>query len=312
MFVQMNRVQLKTVVALFCALPYISTTNGNGVHTVYVKPNEKKLVAIPVTGPYEGDLDIRPEGGKLICSGIKIQDWNLWMSVEPKTPSLHKYRVLNVYSGQEFVSITGLVTTAGTGEEGNIPPFQVTVPEIDVDWEGFEAWENETTEDSNVVFLPIASTDAGRRKLVVREPREKNDGMFSPDKRILPDLYLSWASGIQVYTNNILIPSTVIEILSNKVKTWPLVFYASQNTGVSAPAGAMTIRLERKPTKHDVNGDITYDEIKCQVIRVELKEGEMSLMRMTSSTSTLPLKCPSSRHHSSPRACQEKLSGDST
>ncbi len=140
-----------------------------------------------------------------------------------------------------------------------------------MDWEGYEVWEMEKTEDSNVVLLPIATTDTGRRKFFVREPREKRDGMFSNDMRILPDLDLFWSSGIQVYTNNILIPARVIEILSNKVKTWPLVFYASQNTGIPAPAGAMTIRLERKPTKNDVNGEITFDEIKCQALCFKIK-----------------------------------------
>ncbi len=183
----MNRVQLKTVVALFCALPYISTTNGNGVHTVYVKPNDKKLVAIPVTGPYTGYLDIRPEGGKLICSGINIQDWNLWMSVEPKTPSLHKYRVMNAYSGQEFVSITGLVTTTGSGGgKGKLPPFQVTVPEIDVDWVDYAGWSEESGEDTRIVYL---ANDV-RKEFIVREPREKYDGMLPmPDR--LPDLELT-------------------------------------------------------------------------------------------------------------------------
>lgn len=278
MFMRMNRGKIISVVALFSALPYIFPTNGNEVHTVKVKPNDKKLVAIPVTGPYTGELHIKPvEGGKLVTSGIKIQDnmhvsalW-LWTPGE-KNQECHKYLISKAYSRQEFVSITGIVTTAGTGGgKGKIPPFQVTVPEVDVDWEGFEAWEMERTEDSNLVFLPVATTDAGRRKLFVRVPREKDDGMFLPEKRVLPDLYLSWSSGIQLYTNNVPIPSPILEIKSNNVKSWPLVFYASQDTTVPVPAGEMAIRLERKPTKYDVNGEITFDEIKCKGLRLILK-----------------------------------------
>ena len=262
----------RTAVALLVALLYSLDAEGSKTwHDVEVKPNDKKIVAIPIDGPYSGGLRIWPLGGKLICSGIKIQDSTLWAADE-KTPLCHIYWVLNAYSGQEFVSITGLVTAAGSGGgKGKLPPFQVTVPEIDVDWEGFGEWEMEKTEDSNLVLLPVATTDAGRRKFFVREPREKDDGMFPPDTRILPDLDLFWSGGIQVYTNNILIPATGIEIKSNKVKTWPLVFYASQNTGIPAPAGELKIRLERRPTEWDVNGEITYDEIKCKTMQVVIE-----------------------------------------
>ncbi len=266
----MNRGQLKTVVALFCALPYISTINGNEIHTVYVKPNDKKLVAIPITGPYTGDLDIRPEGGKLICSGIKIQDWNLWTSVEPKTPSLHKYRVLNAYSGQEFVSITGLVTTAGSGGGGKPPPFQVTVPEIDVDWVDYDDWSEENEEDTRIVYL---ANDV-RKAFIVREPREKDDGMLPMPER-LPDMELTWPQGVLVYTNNVLIASPmriVSKEWTNKGNTWPIHLFASQDMSLeSPPSGILAIRLERMPTKWDVNGEITFDEIKCTAVKIELK-----------------------------------------
>lgn len=272
----MNRVQLKTVVALFCALPYISPTNGNEVHTVKVKPNDKKLVAIPVTGSYTGELHIKPvEGGKLVTSGIKIQDnmhisalW-LWTPGE-KNQECHKYLISNAHSGQEFVSITGIVTTAGTGGgKGKIPPFQVTVPEVDVDWVNYDDWGEENGEDTRIVYL---ANDV-RKEFIVREPQEKYDGMLPmPDR--LPDLKLTWPQGVRVYTNNVLVASPMkikSKEWTQKGNTWPIHLFAEQDMSQSPPpSGTLAIRLERMPTLWDVNGEITYDEIKCREVRVDI------------------------------------------
>ena len=234
-----------------------------------------------IQGPCTEDLVISPKPGyKIAGSDISMQDAKLWRNIE-KTPEKHTYQIVNAYSSQEFVHIDGTVTkpAPGSGGKGEPPPFHVTVPAIDIDWEDYTAWSDETLEDTRTLWV----TDQTNQTFYVNPPREIDDDMpnFTNDKEDedwIPDLRLHWnAAKINVYTNDVMIqPDFTIPRRHwlDSGNSEALEFKASRNTNSIPTDEVLDIRLDRMSTTGDVTSGPggtsgTYDVIKCKSIKVE-------------------------------------------
>ena len=235
-----------------------------------------------IQGPCTEDLVISPKPGyKIAGSDISMQDAKLWRNIE-KTPEKHTYQIVNAYSSQEFVHIDGTVTkpAPGSGGKGEPPPFHVTVPAIDIDWEDYTAWSDETLEDTRTLWV----TDQTNQTFYVNPPREIDDDMpnFTNDKEDedwIPYLRLHWnAAKINVYTNDVMIqPDFTIPRRHwlDSGNSEAMEFKASRNTNSIPTDEVLDIRLDRMSTTGDVTSGPggtsgTYDVIKCKTLLVDL------------------------------------------
>ncbi len=161
---------------------------------VTVWPNSHRRKAIPIekTTAFCADLEIRPRPGYSLreshIADQEREDLGLWTGPDPKRPDLHTYHLSNAFSSQEYVYIRGRFETdvVHVGERGyGLPPFDVTVPAVDVDWEGFDKWEDETEEEIRHVCAPVTEDRAKWKRILIPRP-------WDNEQLVAPWLRLSW------------------------------------------------------------------------------------------------------------------------
>ena len=230
-------------------------------------------------GPTSMTLRIRPQSPHRLAEShiADMDDAALWKA-GAKTPQEHRYHIVNAYSSQEYVHIDGKVTRSGSGSSsggGNIPPFHVTVPAVDLDWIVTGEPQDEAAEETMALWV----TDQTNQTFVVHCPQESRDDMFqwqNGDK--LPDMTLLWTSDLEVYSDKArsLVPlQSPYRIPRSEWTSYnkTLSFKVSRNKDVPYQDGIRTIRLEREHTKGDENANTAFDEIKYRhAPRVFLKE----------------------------------------
>jgi hypothetical protein len=183
---------------------------------VFVRPNDRKRKAIPITknGAYNAHLDIKPASGyKLVRSAIVDQNsrgaGDLWTGPDPKSDILHRYHFSKVYSeafsSREYVMIDGTITKPGPGGggAGSPPPFRVTVPSVDVDWVGFADENNkndEPGEETRFVIVPLNTNRVDDiRGVKLNDPFDDDERNLRPNfpygHPVNPDITLHWEAG---------------------------------------------------------------------------------------------------------------------
>ena len=232
---------------------------------VFVRPNDRKRKAIPITktAAYNAHLDIKPASGyKLIASDITDQNSRgggvLWTGPDPKTPQLHRYHLSNAYSSQEYVMIDGTIVKPGPGG-GGPPPFRVTVPSVDVDWEGFADPMDEDSEDTRHVIVPLTTNIASHRWLQVNIPYDD----YGP---VHPILTLHWAGANELqlwHENGTLFPNGG-QIDSRTVLSWPLRFRVEPLSFTPE----FVVRLMGEAD--NVTGEKAVDTIVGRIVNVDL------------------------------------------
>ena len=251
---------------------------------VIVTPYSEQRAPMPIeVGPTSMILRIRPQSPHRLAEShiADMDDAALWKA-GAKTPQEHQYHIVNAYSSQEYVHIDGKVTRSGPGSAsggGNIPPFHVTIPAVDLDWIVTGEPQDEAAEETMALWV----TDQTNQTFVVHCPQESRDDMFqwqNGDK--LPDMTLLWTSDLEVYSDKArsLVPlQSPYRIPRSEWTSYnkTLSFKVSRNKDVPYQDGIRTIRLEREHTKGDENANTAFDEIKYRhAPRVFLKEVSFS------------------------------------
>ena len=285
----------RTLALLALASLCYTAAMANNQHTVYVNPASQAVKPFSVLPHDDLQLIIKPPlRSRYEIAWSKIvtpsrNDTMLWRKTS-HTADADTYDFANAFPGMEFMSVIGSLTTRGGGGGGQVPIFQVTVPEVDIDWDkpGYREDSAEPGEDTRILWIGPNTV----YPFLVRRPIEGTDGMKkkigSTWKRPLPDLefYSFSNSGLLVYSTEADALAGVNAITSSRLiprESWdgtsgPLRFFAKQNSAQQTlPQTMQEIRLTRvgrnytKPTKFegDYSGG-TYDCIKFQTMRVEL------------------------------------------
>ncbi|MDY0281673.1 MAG: hypothetical protein RBR35_14065 [Salinivirgaceae bacterium] len=285
---------------IFVALCYTNVMAVRMTQTVKVNPKSKAVEPFWVWPNDDLRLIIKPRAPtpkdptqyNIAWSEILTQsmwDLKLWKKTS-EAPSAHIYDIVNAFPGVEFMSVIGELTSRGDGGSGRMPMFQVTVPEVDIDWDkpGYREDPAERGEDTRILWIGPDVIEP----FIVRRPIERTDYMF-PDnetKRPMPDLeFYPTGSGLLVYTtladaragvNPISFPRLIPRETWTSTSASVVRFFAKQDPAQQIlPPGEQEIRLKRinrdkrgKPTpfEGDVSG-VTYDEILFRLLRVDLE-----------------------------------------
>ena len=245
---------------------------------VIVTPYSEQRAPMPIeVGPTSMTLRIRPQSPHRLAEShiADMDDAALWKA-GAKTPQEHRYHIVNAYSSQEYVHIDGKVTRSGPGSSsggGNIPPFHVTVPAVDLDWIVTGEPQDEAAEETTALWV----TDQTNQTFVVHCPQESRDDMFQwQDGDKLPDMTLLWSPDLEVFSDGARRLSRLQSPHRISHSEWTsynkkLFFKVSRNKDVPLHQNnVQTIRLEREYTKGDENSNVTFDEIKYQFLEVDL------------------------------------------
>ena len=175
-----------------------------GTYRVYVGPKDRKRRAIPISSEsaVHATLEIRPKDAyDLLSSVIVDQDSRgagaLW-APGPKGPKCHTYYLSdafapdNAFSSQEYVLVEGALvppSRPGTAKgRGGLPGFSVTVPSVDIDWEEYQDWDDEDSEETRKVAAGVTDDAAKWKRITIHKPRDN-------ELLVHPVLRLSWEPG---------------------------------------------------------------------------------------------------------------------
>ena len=176
---------------------------------VGVRPRDRKRKATPIykETAYNAHLDIVPLNGWRIRKSEIIIWWNsrgvgrLWYGPNPATPDLHRYHLCDAYSSQEYVMIEGELykPVEGPGKTANKPnpPFRVTVPSVDVDWEGFVRPHDEDDEERRFIIVPLnRNGNDDKRWIELNSPYDDDERELRPSfpygRPVNPVITLNW------------------------------------------------------------------------------------------------------------------------
>jgi len=157
--------------------------NAESFYHVYLEPDKaERQVIYTDPGPTSARLTLQPKdlSWSIANSYIDAPDDDcLWVGPygsSPYTtpmPYSHVYYMFNGYSSREYVRIKGTLTKGGGGS-GNNPWFRVTIPDVDIDWDGYEDSQAEEREMIEKVYCPTMSTLSQCKKIIIRNPLDSN------------------------------------------------------------------------------------------------------------------------------------------
>jgi len=193
----MKRRTQPTVIPVVILGALLSNAQNYSVMNYEVKlhPNKAARVAFPFENPGYASLSLTPAPNtgynKIVNSVIEFpSDDVLWHRVDVNASS-HVYAIDAGkgpgYSGREHVIIKGeLGNTAagGGGEPPKNPWFRVTVPDVNINWEG---QTDETIEDTYMQPCVFTSDKSHHQVVVLKLPRDD-------DSLVSPVVSLSWDS----------------------------------------------------------------------------------------------------------------------
>jgi hypothetical protein len=155
--------------------------------------------------------------------------------------------------------IEGAVIKPGGGGSGRPPPFRVTVPSVDVDWEGFTDWNHEGGEDARHVIVPFTTAVPAIRWLWVQIPYD-DYGIVHPFLTLhcvdANALCLLHEAGTSFPNGG--------QIDSRAVPSWPIRFRAEP----LAPTTECIVRVLGEAD--NVTGEKAADTIHGRVVNVDL------------------------------------------
>ena len=246
---------------VFVALCYTNVMAIQLQKTIRVNPESKAIAPFEVWPYADLQLTIKPRKPArydIAWSQISIQsiwDFKLWKKTS-EAPSAHIYDIVNAFPGTEFMSVIGELKPRGDGGPGRMPMFQVTVPEVDIDWDKFGYREDfaEQEEDTRILWIGPDTIEP----FIVRRPIERTDSMFPANetKRPMPDLeFYPTGSGLLVYTtladaragvNPISFPRLILRETWTSTSASVVRFFAKQNLALQTlPTWDEVIKLKR-------------------------------------------------------------------
>jgi len=200
------------------------SARAQGYYRVDLEPDTAKRRAIPIEfGSYSANLWLYPPASWQIGdSAIVAQDDTLWTG--PTRSGPHVYHMLNAYSSREYVVVYGNLVKPGGGP-GYSPWFHVTVPAVDVDWNGYTAKADETGEDSREIYCPVTTNKTLWKRLLIQRPSD--DTSLVP-----PTLTLTYPAGsLTLRKADGTAVSSGWSFNAGTVQTWPVTLYADPVAG---------------------------------------------------------------------------------
>jgi hypothetical protein len=157
--------------------------------------------------------------------------------------------------------IDGTITKPGPGGggAGQPPPFRVTVPSVDVDWEGFAASGDENGEDARHVIVPFTNSIPAIRWLLVQIPYDD----YGPVHPIMT-LHCVDAHVLRLLNEDGTSFPNGGQIDSRIVPSWPIRFRAEP----LAPVTECIVRVLGEAD--NVTGEKATDTIRARVVNVDL------------------------------------------
>ena len=155
--------------------------------------------------------------------------------------------------------IEGAVIKPGGGGSGRPPPFRVTVPSVDVDWEGFTDWNHEGGEDARFVIAPFTNAVPAIRWLRVNIP-------YDDYTLVHPVLTLHWAGAndLRLLREDGTLFANGGQIDSRAVPSWPLRFRVEP----LSPTPEFVVRLLGEAD--NVTGEKAVDTIHGRIVNADL------------------------------------------
>jgi len=144
---------------------------GDIEYDVTVFPNKaERQVMYMIPGALGYKLELRePWGYEIkdsdIATPASITYW--WKN------ALKDFRLSAGYSSQEYVVIGGHLEKVPNGLHKDVDPwFRVTVPAVDIDWEGYERKEDEPMEDDRIVACPMRTGMQRGKRIYLSIPQD--------------------------------------------------------------------------------------------------------------------------------------------
>ena len=175
------------------------SANGN---TIRVCPTDRKRSAFQIEPP-EGYSTHLIVVGCLPFKETHIEDVDarggttMWLGPNEESESRHNYYLTTAYSSQEYVMIRGTFKENSGDTDGSLPPFRVTVPSVDADWEGFESPTDEVDEPDRHIIVPLNTNSVEDiRYILLWDPYDDDVRNGRPDfpypAPVSPNITLDW------------------------------------------------------------------------------------------------------------------------